>query len=116
LFHEVNVTGTLNVLEAARAAGVSRIAFAASSSAYGDSETLPKIESMRRPRGARTPRTKSRAKSLMSAYAASYGLDTASAALFQHLRPAAKRRQRVRRRHRRVREGAARRPAADDLW
>lgn len=45
-YHEINTTGTLNVLEAAKAAGVSRVMFAASSSAYGDSPTLPKIESM----------------------------------------------------------------------
>ena len=43
----VNVNGTLNLLEAARAAGVRRLVFASSSSLYGESETLPKIESMR---------------------------------------------------------------------
>lgn len=45
-YHAANATGTLHVLEAAKAAGVSRVMFAASSSAYGDSPTLPKIESM----------------------------------------------------------------------
>jgi len=45
-YHEINTTGTLNVLEAAKAAGVSRVMFAASSSAYGDTPTLPKVESM----------------------------------------------------------------------
>ena len=44
--NEVNVTGTLNVLVAARDAGVKRVVYAASSSAYGDTPTLPKIESM----------------------------------------------------------------------
>jgi len=39
-------TGTLNVLEAARVAGVKRVMFAASSSCYGDTPTLPKIETM----------------------------------------------------------------------
>lgn len=39
--HDVNVNGTLSVLEAARAAGVKRVVFAASSSAYGNQETLP---------------------------------------------------------------------------
>ncbi len=39
--HDVNVTGTLSVLEAARAAGVKRIVYAASSSAYGDQEIIP---------------------------------------------------------------------------
>jgi UDP-glucose 4-epimerase len=44
--HEVNIDGTFNVLRAAREAGVRRVVYAASSSAYGDSETLPKIETM----------------------------------------------------------------------
>jgi nucleoside-diphosphate-sugar epimerase len=44
--HEVNIDGTFNVLRAAKEAGVRRLVYAASSSAYGDSETLPKIESM----------------------------------------------------------------------
>src|SRR5579859_4168920 len=39
-----NVTGTMNVLVAARAAGVKRVVFAASSSANGDTPTLPKQE------------------------------------------------------------------------
>jgi nucleoside-diphosphate-sugar epimerase len=41
-----NLTGTLNVLEAARNAGVKRVLYAASSAAYGDDPTLPKIEAM----------------------------------------------------------------------
>jgi nucleoside-diphosphate-sugar epimerase len=44
--HEVNVTGTINVLIAARDAGVQRLVYAASSSAYGNSPTLPKREDM----------------------------------------------------------------------
>jgi nucleoside-diphosphate-sugar epimerase len=44
--HESNVTGTLNLLVAARDAGVKRIVFAGSSSAYGDQPTLPKHEGM----------------------------------------------------------------------
>ncbi|MCE9636407.1 MAG: SDR family oxidoreductase [Planctomycetes bacterium] len=44
--NETNVTGTLNVLVAAREAGVKRVVYASSSSAYGDTPTLPKIESM----------------------------------------------------------------------
>jgi UDP-N-acetylglucosamine 4-epimerase len=42
--HDANVTGFLNMLEAARQAGVSRFVYAASSSTYGDEPTLPKIE------------------------------------------------------------------------
>jgi nucleoside-diphosphate-sugar epimerase len=44
--HETNVNGTLNVLLAARDAGVKRIVYAASSSAYGDQPTQPKHEEM----------------------------------------------------------------------
>lgn len=44
--NEVNVNGTLNVLLAARDAGVRRVVAASSSSVYGDTPTLPKIESM----------------------------------------------------------------------
>ena len=40
--NEVNVTGTLNVLTAARDAGVSRVVFSSSSSVYGASQELPK--------------------------------------------------------------------------
>src|SRR5690348_1038077 len=36
-YQDVNVTGTFNILEAARAGGVKRVMFAASSAAYGDS-------------------------------------------------------------------------------
>jgi nucleoside-diphosphate-sugar epimerase len=42
----VNTGGTLNVLVAARDAGVRRVIYAASSSAYGDTPTLPKQEEM----------------------------------------------------------------------
>ncbi|MCC6927894.1 MAG: SDR family oxidoreductase [Gemmatimonadaceae bacterium] len=44
--HENNVTATLNILEAARAAGARRVVYSASSSAYGDTPTLPKVETM----------------------------------------------------------------------
>ncbi len=44
--NEVNISGTLNVLEAAKEFGVKRVVFASSSSVYGNSEKLPKEESM----------------------------------------------------------------------
>lgn len=44
--HEVNATGTLNLLLAARDSGVKRIVAASSSSVYGNSPTLPKVETM----------------------------------------------------------------------
>ena len=42
----VNIDGTLNVLVAARDAKVRRLVYAASSSAYGETPTLPKVETM----------------------------------------------------------------------
>jgi len=44
--HEVNITGTLNVLIAARHSKVKKVIFASSSSVYGDTPTLPKVEDM----------------------------------------------------------------------
>jgi len=41
-----NVVGTLNMLQAAKEAGVRRFVYASSSSVYGDSEVLPKVETM----------------------------------------------------------------------
>ncbi len=42
----INVIGTLNLLQAARAAGVSRLILSSTCAVYGDEPTLPKIESM----------------------------------------------------------------------
>ena len=44
--NQVNAQGTLNILVAARKHGVKRVVYASSSSVYGDSEELPKVESM----------------------------------------------------------------------
>ena len=44
--NEVNISGFLNVLECSRRAGVKRVVFACSSSIYGESEILPKVETM----------------------------------------------------------------------
>lgn len=44
--HEINVDGTLHLLLASRDAGVKRFVFAASSAAYGESEVVPKLETM----------------------------------------------------------------------
>lgn len=44
--NRINIDGTLNVLVAARDAKVKRVVFAASSSAYGETPTLPKVETM----------------------------------------------------------------------
>ena len=44
--HDHNVNGTMRLLEAAREAGVRRVVYSSSSSVYGDTPTLPKIETM----------------------------------------------------------------------
>lgn len=44
LYEEINIKGTLNMLEAARQSGVKTFVYASSSSVYGDSPTLPKTE------------------------------------------------------------------------
>lgn len=44
--NDVNTNGTLNILYAAKEATVKRVVYAASSSAYGESPTLPKVETM----------------------------------------------------------------------
>ena len=46
LSNDVNVNGCLNVLNTARQVGVKRLVFAASSSAYGETAVLPKVETM----------------------------------------------------------------------
>jgi nucleoside-diphosphate-sugar epimerase len=80
--HEVNINGTFNVLRAAKEAGVRRVIYAASSSAYGDTEELPKVETM-------TPRPKSpyAAQKLlgehyMSVWASCFALETVSLRYF----------------------------------
>jgi UDP-glucose 4-epimerase len=86
-FYDVNVTGTLNVLEAAAAAKVRRVMFAASSSAYGESEVLPKIESM--PPQPLSPYASSKVagEGLMRAWANCYGVDTACLRYFNIFGP-----------------------------
>lgn len=86
LYNEVNVTGTLNVLEAARSAKVHRVMFAASSSAYG-TNPVPWVETL--PPKPRSPyaATKLADEGLLRAYSASYGLDTASLRYFNIFGP-----------------------------
>lgn len=80
--HEVNIDGTFNVLRAATAARVRRLVYAASSSAYGDSETLPKVETM-----VTRPKSPYAAQKLMGEYYASvfhscFGLETVALRFF----------------------------------
>jgi UDP-glucose 4-epimerase len=82
-----NTTGTFNVLEAARQAKVSRLMFAASSAAYGDSEVLPKVETM--PVLPKSPyaANKVAGEAIVRAYAQSYDLDAVSLRYFNIFGP-----------------------------
>src|SRR5690554_2257970 len=72
--HDANVNGTISVLEAARAAGVKRLVFAASSSAYGDQPTSPKHEGMVPKPISPYAASKVACESYLQAYAAAYGM------------------------------------------
>jgi len=87
LYNRVNVDGTVMVLDAARRAGVKRFMFAASSSAYGDSTELPKIETM--PPLAASPyaANKIAGEQILRAYASTYGIDTVSLRYFNIFGP-----------------------------
>jgi nucleoside-diphosphate-sugar epimerase len=74
--HDVNVNGTLTVLEAARTAGIKRIIFAASSSAYGDQPESPKHEKMEPMPKSPYAASKLACESYMQAYADAYGMET----------------------------------------
>ena len=85
--HEVNIDGTFNVLRAAKESGVRRVVYAASSSAYGDTEVLPKVETMRP-----QPKSPYAAQKLMGEYYMScwhscYGLETVSLRYFNVFGP-----------------------------
>lgn len=80
--HDVNVTGTLNVLQIAKETGVRRVVYSASSSAYGDQETLPLIETM--PVHPMSPYAlhKYIGEAYCQLYAEVYGLETVSLRYF----------------------------------
>jgi nucleoside-diphosphate-sugar epimerase len=85
--HEASATGTLNVLVAARDAGVRRVVYAGSSSAYGNTPTLPKEEAMiPRPRSPYAV-AKLTGESYCHAFHASYGLETVAVRYFNIFGP-----------------------------
>ena len=85
--YAVNVNGTLGLLEGARAAGVGRVVFAASSAAYGESETLPKVETL--PTAPVSPYASGKVagEHLMAVWGATFGLRTASLRYFNVFGP-----------------------------
>ncbi|MBL8177655.1 MAG: SDR family oxidoreductase [Bryobacterales bacterium] len=85
--HQVNTDGMFQVFRACHAGGVRRVVYAASSSAYGDTEVLPKVETMRA-----NPLSPYAAQKLMGEYYASvfyncYGLETVSLRFFNVFGP-----------------------------
>ena len=74
--HETNLDGTFNVLEGARAAGVKRVIFAASSSAYGNQPGFPRRETMTPMPIAPYPVQKVAGELYMQTYWQVYGLET----------------------------------------
>jgi nucleoside-diphosphate-sugar epimerase len=85
--HDVNLSGTLAVLEAARKTGVKRVVFAASSSAYGETPTLPKIETMAPDPLSPYAVTKLAGESYLKVYHTCYGLETVSLRYFNVFGP-----------------------------
>lgn len=86
-YSEVNVTGTMRVLQAARAAGVRRVVYSASSSAYGNTPMLPKAEAVRPDPLSPYAFTKLAGEHLMRAWSSSFGLETVSLRYFNIFGP-----------------------------
>jgi nucleoside-diphosphate-sugar epimerase len=85
--HRANVDASLNVLVAARDAGVRRVVFAGSSSAYGDTPTLPKSEAM--PTNPLSPYALQKlvSEQYMQLFTRLYGLDTVTIRYFNVFGP-----------------------------
>jgi nucleoside-diphosphate-sugar epimerase len=81
------VQGTTVVLDAARRAGVRRVVFAASSSAYGETPTLPKVETMEPQPLSPYAVSKLTCEQLMRVFASLYGLETVSLRYFNIFGP-----------------------------
>src|SRR5208282_6609386 len=85
--NHINIDGTLNVLVAARDAKVRRLVYAASSSAYGDTPTLPKRESMTPAPISPYGVTKFVGELYASVFGRCYGLETVSLRYFNVFGP-----------------------------
>jgi UDP-glucose 4-epimerase len=85
--HLANATGTVNVLEAARAAGNAQVVVASSSSVYGANPTLPKVEDLCPMPLSPYAASKLAAESYTLAWQASYGLPTLAFRFFNVFGP-----------------------------
>ena len=80
--NRVNVSGTVNMLKAAIDSGVQKLIYASSSSIYGDTETLPKNETMNPSPISPYGVSKLTAENYCKAFAKVYGLRTVSLRYF----------------------------------
>jgi len=80
--HEINITGTLNVLEAARANGIKRVVFASSAAIYGDNPELPKREDMLPEPKSPYALAKLTGEGYLNVYAECFGLETVALRYF----------------------------------
>lgn len=85
--NDVNVGGTLNVLEAARANGVQHVSVASSSSVYGANPTLPKVETLATLPLSPYAVSKLATEAYTNAYSTSYGLSTVAFRFFNVFGP-----------------------------
>jgi len=85
--HAVNTTGTLNVLEAACGAGVKRLVYAASSSAYGNVPVLPKVETAKPEPASPYAISKLTGEYYCQVYMQTFGLETACVRYFNVFGP-----------------------------
>ena len=86
-YNDVNIGGTLHILDAARRAGVKRVVYSASSAAYGDSPVLPKVETMNPSPISPYAVTKLVGEYYCRVYAQVYGLSTACLRYFNVFGP-----------------------------
>ncbi len=85
--HTANIDGTFNVLEGARAAGVRRVVYAASSSAYGNQPGFPRVETMTPMPIAPYPVQKLTGELYMRSFWQVYGLETVALRYFNIFGP-----------------------------
>jgi UDP-glucose 4-epimerase len=85
--NRANIDGTLNLLVAARDAKVKRVVYAASSSAYGDTPTLPKHEAMKADPISPYAVAKLTGEHYMVSFSRCYGLETVSLRYFNVFGP-----------------------------
>ena len=85
--HEANIDGTFNLLEGARAAGIKRVVYAASSSAYGNQPGFPRVETMVPQPIAPYPVQKMAGELYMRSYWQVYGIETVALRYFNIFGP-----------------------------